>query len=52
MSNAHIPFKPLPFVNAYLAEQEFPNKIVSQKVEQHHYVFGTQKQINEWLKKA
>ncbi|WP_434326935.1 ATP-binding cassette domain-containing protein [Mesomycoplasma hyorhinis] len=52
MSNAHIPFKPLPFVNAYLVEQEFPNKIVSQKVEQHHYVFGTQKQINEWLKKA
>lgn len=52
MSNAHIPFKPLPFVNSYLSEQEFPNKIVSQKVEENHYVFGTQKQINEWLKEV
>ncbi|AWX69442.1 ATP-binding cassette domain-containing protein [[Mycoplasma] anseris] len=51
ISNANVKFQDVSFDLDYLDEQQFPNIPTMQKVEEDHYIYGTDKQIKEWTKK-
>lgn len=51
ISNANEKFQEISFDTKYLEEQKFPNATFLKEVEDNHYLFGTESQINKWSKK-
>ncbi|AJR12191.1 phosphate ABC transporter ATP-binding protein [Mesomycoplasma dispar] len=51
ISNAHIPFAPILFNNKYLEEQKYPNIIQELRVNNDHFVYGTNSQLKSWTLK-
>lgn len=50
ISNAHEKFENINFELNYLEQQQYPNVPELYQVEDNHYVYGTQSQIEQWTK--
>ncbi|TPR53267.1 ATP-binding cassette domain-containing protein [Metamycoplasma neophronis] len=50
ISNANEKFQNVSFALDYLDEQQFPNVPETFEVGKDHYVYGTKKQVDEWVK--
>ncbi|TPI01531.1 ATP-binding cassette domain-containing protein [Mycoplasma struthionis] len=52
ISNANEKFQSVSFVSDYLLDQQFPNVPETHKVQEDHYVYGTDKQVEKWISEA
>ncbi len=50
ISNANEKFENINFELDYLKEQQYPDIPSNYIVENDHYIYGTDKQVNEWVK--